>query len=437
VAVIGPNADQVQFGDYSWTRNNRDGITPLEGIRRLVGDKVDVRYARGCSLTSRDTTDIAEAVALARTSDVVLIFGGSASASLARDYKSSTCGEGFDLHDLSLTGAQRELIEAVRLTGTPTVLILVSGKPFAIEHESEVLPAILMQWYGGERAGEAVAELLFGEASPSGRLTFSIPRSVGHLPVYYNHLSSDRGLYHNHGSLDNPGRDYVFSAPTPLYAFGHGLTYTTFDYRNPQAPTTRFAPSGDTVRVTVNLVNTGARSGKEVLQLYTVDKASTHATPVRQLRDFRKVELKAGEECLVELSFPIEALRTTDAEGVWQPVSEGEYLLEMGSASDKILASISIFVGDAPDEHIAPAASPLARKSTKRIRVTGEVRDVQATLLPGVIVRNALGQQLAVTDADGRYAVSVGNHDVLTFEKAGYETKTLEPDDRRVLNVML
>ena len=204
IAVIGPNADQVQFGDYTWTRDNKDGVTPLEGIRNLVGNDIQVNYAKGCSMMSLDTSEIAEAVEVAKKSDVAVLFCGSASAALARDYKSTNCGEGFDLHDLNLTGAQGQLIKEVYATGTPVVLVLVAGKPFVLNWEKQHIPAILTQWYAGEQAGASIADILFGEIYPSGRLTFSFPQSTGHLPVYYDHLPSDRGFYKNPGSYDSP-----------------------------------------------------------------------------------------------------------------------------------------------------------------------------------------------------------------------------------------
>lgn len=175
VAVIGPNADQVQFGDYTWSRNNKDGMTPLAGIRQLLGDKVTVRYEKGCSLVSLDTSGIKKAVEVARQSEVAIVFCGSASAALARDYKSSTCGEGFDLNDLNLTGAQSQLIKEVYETGTPVVLVLVTGKPFTISWEKKHIPAILTQWYAGEQAGNSIADILFGKISPSGSLLFLSP----------------------------------------------------------------------------------------------------------------------------------------------------------------------------------------------------------------------------------------------------------------------
>ncbi|WP_342999114.1 glycoside hydrolase family 3 N-terminal domain-containing protein, partial [Bacteroides ovatus] len=143
IAILGPNADQVQFGDYTWSRDNKDGITPLQGIKALVGEKIKINHAVGCSMMSRDTTGIGEAVKVTLKSDVAVIFCGSSSASLARDYTRTNCGEGFDLSDLSLTGAQSDLIQAVYATGKPVILVLVSGKPFAISWEKEHIPAIV------------------------------------------------------------------------------------------------------------------------------------------------------------------------------------------------------------------------------------------------------------------------------------------------------
>ena len=294
VAVIGPNADQVQFGDYSWTRNNKDGVTPLEGIRQLLGDKATIHYAKGCDIVSLNADGIEEAVEAAQKSEVAILFCGSASAALARDYKSSTSGEGFDLNDLNLTGVQGELIKAVYETGTPVVLVLVSGKPFALPWEKKHIPAILTQWYAGEQAGHSIADILFGRVSPSGRLTFSYPQSTGHLPVYYNHLPSDRGFYKIPGSYESPGRDYVFSSPDALWGFGHGLTYTSFAYKNLKSDKEHYELN-DTIYLDIDIENTGKRAGKEVVQLYVNDKVSSMVTPVKQLRDFRKVSVKAGK----------------------------------------------------------------------------------------------------------------------------------------------
>ena len=307
IAVLGPNADQVQFGDYTWSRDNKDGITPLQGIKALVGEKIKINHAVGCSMMSRDTTGIGEAVEATLKSDVAVIFCGSSSASLARDYTRTNCGEGFDLSDLSLTGAQSDLIQAVYATGKPVILVLVSGKPFAISWEKEHIPAIVAQWYGGEQEGYAIADVLFGKVNPSGHLTYSFPQSAGHLPVYYNHLPSDKGFYKRPGSYEQSGRDYVFSSPEPLWAFGHGLSYTTFSFDKMECDKNIYA-SGDTIEVKVQVRNTGQRTGKEVVQLYVRDLVSSVVTPVKQLKAFAKPELKPGEQKEVILKVPVSEL---------------------------------------------------------------------------------------------------------------------------------
>ena len=314
IAVLGPNADQVQFGDYTWSRDNKDGITPLQGIKALVGEKIKINHAVGCSMMSRDTTGIGEAVEATLKSDVAVIFCGCSSASLARDYTRTNCGEGFDLSDLSLTGAQSDLIQAVYATGKPVILVLVSGKPFAISWEKEHIPAIVAQWYGGEQEGYAIADVLFGKVNPSGHLTYSFPQSAGHLPVYYNHLPSDKGFYKRPGSYEQSGRDYVFSSPEPLWAFGHGLSYTTFSFDKMECDKNIYA-SGDTIEVKVQVRNTGQRTGKEVVQLYVRDLVSSVVTPVKQLKAFAKLELKPGEQKEVILKVPVSELYLIDKEG--------------------------------------------------------------------------------------------------------------------------
>lgn len=218
IAVIGPASDRVQFGDYTWSRNNKDGVTPLSGIRKMAGSEIRINYARGCDYTSVDKSGFSEAVSAARQSDVAVLFVGSQSAADAvREYANSTSGEGYDLSDLNLTGVQEYLVEAVYGAGKPVVLVLVTGRPFAIKWIKENIPAIVVQWYGGEQQGNAIADMLFGRIDPSGRLPVSFPQSMGHLPVYYNYLPSDKGYYRQRGSVQKPGRDYVFSSPDALF----------------------------------------------------------------------------------------------------------------------------------------------------------------------------------------------------------------------------
>lgn len=345
IAVIGPNADQVQFGDYSWSKDNKDGVTPLQGIRGLVGDRVKVNYAYGCDLVSLDDSKIAQAVKVARRSDVVVLCCGSSSTRFIRPTDiPSTTGEGVDLSDLSLTGCQSKLIQAVAATGKPVVLVLNAGKPFAIPWEKEHIPVILTQWYGGEQAGTSLAEVLFGKVNPSGKLNFSFPQSTGHLPVYYNHLPSDKGYYHKPGESGKPGRDYVFASPDPLWAFGHGLSYTSFEYSGLRTDKARYS-GGDTVKVSVSVRNTGAVSGKEVVQVYVRDLVSSVVTPVRQLKAFRKVSLESGEVAELTLEIPVSELMLTDENGL-RFLEPGAFRIEVGSASDDIRSELEIEVGE-------------------------------------------------------------------------------------------
>lgn len=420
IAVIGPNADHVQFGDYTWSKGNQDGITPLAGIRALVGDRLKVHYAYGCGLTSLDTSHIAEAVEAARKSDVAVIFCGSSSTVFVRSSENpSTSGEGIDLNDIALTGVQEELIKAVQAVGKPVVVVLVAGKPFAVPWIKEHIPAVVAQWYAGEQAGASIADILFGKVNPSGKTSFSFPQSTGHLPVYYNHLSTDKGYYKHPGTYDKPGRDYVFSSPDPVWAFGHGLSYTTFAYTQATTDKQRYA-DGDTIRVSVQLKNEGEREGKEVIQVYVRDVVSTLMTPVRQLKGFYKMNLQPGEQKTTEIKIPVQELYLMDEAGN-RYLEPGVFHIEVGAASDDIRFVLPITVG----EYRVPLAVQVKQekkqvKSGVKIRIEGVVRDVQATPIAGVKVADQTGAAVT-TDKQGRYTIEVDQYETLIFTKKGFE----------------
>ena len=334
VAVIGPNAAQVQFGDYMWTNSNEFGVTPLQGIEAITQGKVKINYAKGCEIHTQDRSGFAQAVASARNSDVALLFVGAMSGSPGRPWPNSVSGESFDLSDISLPGCQEELIRAVKATGKPTVVVLVAGKPFAMPWVKDNCEAVIVQWYGGEQEGRAIAEILFGEVNPSGRLNVSFPQSTGHLPVYYNYYPSDKGFYHDPGSPEKPGRDFVFSSPDPVWAFGHGLSYTTFKYKSMQVSGKEFTADG-ICEITVEVANTGKRDGKEVVQLYVNDVVSSVVTPIKELRRFEKVFIPVGETRKVTFSLPMKelALWNSDMKEVVEP---GDFELQVGAASDDI-----------------------------------------------------------------------------------------------------
>lgn len=445
IAVIGPNADQVQFGDYTWSRNNKDGITPLAGLKNLLKNKIEINYAKGCDLVTDDSSGFADAVNIAKRSDLSIVFVGSASASLARDYSNATSGEGFDLSDLDLTGVQQNLIRSVHATGKPVVVVLVTGKPFSIPWLKENIPAIVVQWYGGERSGDAIADMLFGNTNPSAKLPFSFPQSVGHLPVFYNHLPSDKGIYKRPGAPNKPGKDYVFSSPDPLWAFGYGMSYTNFKYLGTELSDSVFH-AADTVTIKVKVQNTGSRDGKEVVQLYVRDIVSSIVTPVKQLKDFKKPFIKAGETATVTLTLPVAELALFDL-NMKRVVEPGDFELQIGSASDDIRLMNIIKVVDPekskaiknirkenPDSELK---NENEKEEQKIITVSGYVQDVQAAPIANVKVKATRSGKEFVTKADGRFSIQAYTNDQLIFSAPGYNGATLQVKGQSSLNVIL
>lgn len=342
VAVIGPNANQVQYGDYSITKDNSSGVTILQGIKNLAGNRLKINYAKGCGITDPDTSGFGEAVIAAKKSDVVILviggtsmsLGGTGWGELAAEGAYPTCGEGYDRSDLTPPGVQPELIRAVYETGKPVVLVMVHGRPYSIKWEKENIAAILEAWYPGEEGGNAVARVLFGEVTPSGKLTVSVPQSVGHVPVFYNHKPSGRGYYKKPGTPESPGRDYVFSSTDPLWPFGYGLSYTEFEYSDLKIARKELADT-DSIELSLKIRNTGKVSGKEVVQLYINDKISSVTTPVKVLKGFKKPEIKAGESVTVNFTVPCREL------GLWDKnmnyvVEPGEFEIMIGASSDDI-----------------------------------------------------------------------------------------------------
>lgn len=353
IAVIGPNADQVQYGDYTYTRDNRSGVTILQGLRDRLGSRVQINYAKGCNITGSDRSGIAAAVEAASKSDVAVVVLGETSVILSglgwgvglgenepRDPFVS--GEGYDLTSLDPPGVQRELLQAVCATGKPVVLVMVHGRPWSIDWEKDHVPAILEAWYPGEQGGNAIAGILLGDVNPSGRLNCSVPRSVGHLPVTYDYKPSARGINREPGTPEKPGRDYVFSSPAPLFAFGHGLSYTTFEYSDLKIDNNA---SAKTVRVSVNVRNTGSRDGKEVVQLYVNDRVSSVTTPQKMLKGFDKIELKAGEQKTVTFDLPYDELALWNA-SMQRVVEPGEFVVMIGRSAEDIALSGSFVVSD-------------------------------------------------------------------------------------------
>ena len=334
LAVIGPNAAALRLGGYSGIPAHR--VTVLEGIKQKVGDQVGVLYAEGCGITqstneagqmwhddevlppdpARDEVLIAEAVETAQKADVVLLILGD---------NEQTCREGWstnhlgDRDNLDLPGRQEELLQAVFATGKPVVLVLLQGRPASINFAAMNIPAILECWYPGQEGGTAVADVLFGDVNPGGKLPITFPRSVGQIPAYYYHKPSAR-------------RGYLFTSAEPLFPFGHGLSYTTFAYSNLRLSSDGIT-AGEIATVSVDVTNTGERVGDEVVQLYVHDLLSTTVTrPVKLLKGFQRITLQPGE-CQT-VSFPVsrEQLEFLD-EAMKRTVEPGQFELMVGSSS--------------------------------------------------------------------------------------------------------
>lgn len=349
LAVIGPNADSTRslMGDYSYTAtaellvanpapdsafaslSRKEASTPtvrmvtiLEGIHNLVSPATSVRYAHGCDINTDDENGFSEAVELARSADTVVMVMGGCSGLVPE----CTAGEFRDATNLDLPGVQSKLICEIIKTGKPMVLVLVNGRPAAIPELVDQVNAILEAWIPGEEGGNAVAAVLFGDINPGGRLPLSIPRSAGQVPVYYNHKPS--------GLRSNIYGDYYDEKTSPLFCFGHGLSYTTFEYSALEMDAHMVDPGG-TMNISCKIKNTGTCTGDEVVQLYIRDEYASLPRPVKELKGFARVHLQPGEERRIIFHLNTDQLAFYD-ENLELCLEPGRFLLMLGASSEDI-----------------------------------------------------------------------------------------------------
>ena len=309
IAVIGPLADRISMGGYAWEFIPRKQVvTPLDGLRALAKN-AEIRYAEGCTVTRAIPNGIEVAAATARGCDVAIVVVGNSS---------ETESEGHDRADLSLPGVQPDLIKAIAATGTPTVVVMVNGSPVMMRSWLDTVPAVIEAWYCGEQGGLAIAEILFGKVNPSGRLPITFPRNIGQLPLYYNSKPSGR----NAGYVDESG--------SPLYRFGHGLSYTNFEYSDLEITST----SDRVFNIQCTLKNTGPMAGDEVVQLYVHDILSTYTRPVIELKAFQRVSLAVGESKKVTFELAADQLGYYTRDGKYQ-VEPGVFDIWIASSSEK------------------------------------------------------------------------------------------------------
>ncbi len=319
IAVIGPNAHENKPAKGTYTLlGGYSGVPPyyvsvLDGIKQKVGDKVKINYAQGVSLLGTSKAGIPKAVAAAKKSDaVILVVGGS----------KRTCGEGGDRSDLDLYGVQNELVEAIHKTGKPVIAVLINGRPLTINYIAENVPSILETWYLGMRSGDAIADALFGDTNPGGKLTVSFPRSVGQIPTTYlerpDFIGSGKGKYR-------------FTDKSPLFPFGYGLSYTTFKYSALKLEAQTIQPDGSTT-VAVEVTNTGKKLGDEVVQLYVRDDHASVGRYLKMLKGFERITLKPGETKTVTFTLDFNALNVLNQDLV-KVVEPGTFTISVGSSS--------------------------------------------------------------------------------------------------------
>src|SRR4026209_1579563 len=324
IAVIGPLADdrRAPLGRWAGDGKEENTVTPLAGIKAKVSAQTKVGYAKGSDVLGDSAAGFQEAVNLAKASDVAIVFVGEIHEMV---------GEAASRATLDLPGRQMELVQAIHATGRPVVVVLVNGRPLSVGWIVNNAPAILESWMGGTESGNAIADILFGDVNPGGKLPVTVPRTVGQVPIYYNHMNTGRPP-----EAQNRYTSKYYDLPwTPLFPFGYGLSYTTFKIGKLQLSAPRISASGK-LTVSVEVENTGKRAGDEVVQLYVRDLVASMTRPVKELKGFQRVSLQPGEKRRVEFVLGPEHL------GFWNRemryvVEPGEFQVMVGANSVDVL----------------------------------------------------------------------------------------------------
>lgn len=328
IAVIGPNSDITVLGGYS--DEPRQTISILDGVKAHVGDKAEVLHAKGVTLTDNrswwddkvnlidreeNLKSIEAAVRVAEQADLVILAIGGDESTSREAWSETHMG---DRADITLIGEQKELVEALAKTGKPMATVIISGRPLALANVQDNLPSILYGWILGQETGTAVADILFGQVNPSGKLPVTLPRSVGHLPHFYNHKPTAR-------------RGFAFGDATALYPFGYGLSYTDFDYSRARLSKSTIS-AGESVDVKVRVRNTGKRAGDEVVQVYVRDELASVTRPVKALKGFQRVSLRRGQSKTVNITLPPAAFEMWDID-MKRVIEPGEFTIMVGGNS--------------------------------------------------------------------------------------------------------
>ncbi|PIO48301.1 MAG: beta-glucosidase BglX [[Chlorobium] sp. 445] len=327
IAVVGglATAARDMLGEWEMVGRAEDVITPLDGVKKKVSNTTRVLYAKGCEVSrsrqAMSKAGFAEAVRIAKQADVVIAVVGESA---------DMTGEAHSRASIDLPGVQEDLLKELHKTGKPLVVVVTSGRPLALVWAAENATAIVQAWHLGVEAGNAIADILFGDENPSAKLTISVPRSVGQIPIYYNHKNTGRPI-NPQNPADRYKSRYIDIENSPLYPFGYGLSYSKFEYRDLRVSQKEFRAT-DTVRISVEVINTSTRDGEEVVQLYVRDDYASITRPVKELKGFQKVYIKAGERKTVEFKLSAKDLMFLGRD--FKPVLEaGSFSVFVGSNS--------------------------------------------------------------------------------------------------------
>ncbi|HLG38194.1 MAG TPA: glycoside hydrolase family 3 C-terminal domain-containing protein, partial [Chitinophagaceae bacterium] len=327
IAFIGPFIkavkDHLGFWSYDWPDDTVRIATIRDAIQRKVSKDTKTIYAKGCNITDTSRSGFTEAIAAAASADIVIMTVGE-----ARDMS----GEAKSKSNIHLPGVQEELVKAMQASGKPVILLISAGRPLIVDQIEKNASAILYTWWLGTKAGDAIADVLFGDYNPSGKLPISFPRTEGQIPIYYNHYNTGRPATSDSDRFYRSA--YLDLSIYPKYEFGYGLSYTTFQYSDLHLSKKKMK-AGEKIDVTMSLTNTGKYEGEEVVQLYIRDKVGSVVRPVKELKDFYKVKLKPGEKKVIRFTIDKEKLSFFNDKLQW--VAEpGEFDLMIGSSSEDI-----------------------------------------------------------------------------------------------------
>lgn len=326
IAVIGPLAKSKDHPTGGWEAmgNPSDVVSIFEGLKKYLGNNTELLYSEGCDINNLSTSGFDDAVETASNSELVILCLGEGK---------NMSGEACSRSTLDLPGVQEELAKEIYKTGKPIIVVLMNGRPLSINWLSENVPAILETWFPGITAGDAIAKVLFGEYNPSGKLPVTFPRTVGQVPIYYNHKNTGRpGDTNNHFTSK-----YLDLPLTPLYPFGYGLSYTTFGYDDLKLSSEKMRMN-DSIFVSVKVKNTGKYDGEEVVQMYVQDLVGSVTRPVKELKGFKKIMLKRGEEKTVGFTINEKDLRFTAADMTFKS-EPGFFKVFVGTNSADVLES--------------------------------------------------------------------------------------------------